>query len=441
VQTARLSAEGRFIALAAATVLCLCLAVAVANAIVDPFGINRIVVIRGFNAFKPAMQNRVRLAKAFDVRRIKPRAIVLGTSRSHVAIRTTHPGWDPAAEPRYNLGFDGATTHEIYAYLRHAHAIAPLRQVVLGLDTWQLNPFASGVRADFDADLLEAPDSPGRKAKSGLALYRVLVSATTALASWNTVLAQDDAGSDWFAPDGQRLGEVFFHRPDEDFARNGPGSYFAAVDRQEVGFKLDRGDDLPRKGAEAHNDDLSSLDYIRLIIQFCRKEGIDLRLYITPAHAHQMEIASTVGEWPKIEEGKRTLVRLLEDDAKTHPGGKPFPLYDFSGYSSVTTEPVPQPGSSREMAFYWESSHFKEIVGDWVLDRLFEVERPERPVPVDFGVFLTADTIETVLAGIRVGRDRYRAKNDSEVLAIRALVNDVWRKIPPERREPLVGAE
>ncbi len=95
MQTARLSAEGRFIALAAATVLCLCLAVAVANAIVDPFGINRIVVIRGFNAFKPTMQNRVRLAKAFDVRRIKPRAIVLGTSRSHVAIRTTHPGWDP----------------------------------------------------------------------------------------------------------------------------------------------------------------------------------------------------------------------------------------------------------------------------------------------------------------------------------------------------------
>jgi len=43
-------------------------------------------------------------------------------------------------------------------------------------------------------------------------------------------------------------------------------------------------------------------------------------------------------------------------------------LWDFSGYSSVTTEALPASGSHAEMEFYWDSSHFKDIVGDFVLD-------------------------------------------------------------------------
>ncbi len=45
-----------------------------------------------------------------------------------------------------------------------------------------------------------------------------------------------------------------------------------------------------------------------------------------------------------------------------------IPLWDFSGYSSVTTETLPASGSHAEMEFYWDSSHFKDIVGDFVLD-------------------------------------------------------------------------
>jgi hypothetical protein len=433
--------EQRFIALAAAAALGVCLIVAIANVIVDPFGIYRLATIKGINTYKPAMQNRVRLVKAFDIRRIKPRALVLGTSRSHVAIRTTHPGWDPSAEPRYNSAFDGATTHEMYAYLRHAHAIEPVRQVVLGLDTWQLGAFPSGVRPGFDQAFLEVPGNPWRHVLSRLSAARIALSAGTALASLETVLSQDNALEDWFAPDGQRLGEVFFHRPDEEYMTAGPGSYFAAIDRQEAGFKLDSGDERPRRGSAVEKPDLSSLDYAGLIVEFCRTEGIDLRIFITPAHAHQMELAAAVGEWPKIEAGKRALVRLLAEDAARHQGAKPFPLYDFSGYSSVTTEVVPPPGSAQEMAMYWESSHFKEGVGDWVLDRLFVTARPESPVPADFGVALTVDTIASALAEIRAGRARYRAGHPSDAAAIRDMVAEVWRNLPPQRREPIEGAE
>ena len=95
------------------------------NTAVDPYGMYRLIEVKGFNLHKPAIYHRTRLFKAYDVRRIKPSAIVLGTSRSHVGLRMSHEGWDPTATPRYNLAFDGATTKEMYFYLRHADAIHP----------------------------------------------------------------------------------------------------------------------------------------------------------------------------------------------------------------------------------------------------------------------------------------------------------------------------
>ena len=417
------------------------LLVALTNTIIDPFGIYGSTALPGVNAYKPAMQNRVRLVKAFDVGHIKPRALVLGTSRSHLAIRTSHPGWDPVGKPRYNLAFDGATTHEMYAYLRHAHAITPLRQVVLGLDTWHLNPFPSGTRPSFDEALLDVPANPWQHFTSRLASLRIAFSADTTWASIQTLLAQADPQPMWFAPDGQRLGEVFFHRPGEDYVVSGPSNYFWAIDRREAGFKLDMGDDRAHRGTATAVPDMASLDYVRLIIEFCRVEGIDLRLYITPAHAHQMEISSAVGEWPAIEAGKRVLVEMLKDDIERYPGAKPFELYDFSGYSSVTTETVPPPGSSEEMSFYWDLSHFKEVIGDCILDRFFGTQRAGQTCPPDFGMALTPGTIEDVIVHIRARRARYREEHPDDTAQIRTMVNEVWNSLPPKRREPIRNAE
>jgi hypothetical protein len=379
----------------------------------------------GFNAFKPAMQKRVRLAKAYDVRRLQPRAIVLGSSRSHVALRPSHEGWDHSAEP-YNLGFDGATTEEMYRYLLHARAVAPLRQVVLGLDTWQLGHDPSMVRPDYDPSLLYEPGAIAQTFAVHLADLRLLLSLTTLDASLSTLMAQGDAEPEWLARDGQRRGEIFFHRADEDFMTHGPRAYFAEVDRQEIGFKLDTGVPARAQRSKAPTPENASsfFDYIRAIVAFCRAEDIDLRIFITPAHAHQMEISAAMGEWPKIEQGKRELVELLAEDAAQHPDRWQFPLWDFSGYSSVTTEAVPPPASAAEMKYYWDSSHFKEVVGDFVLDRLFGINQGGRPVPADFGVLLTPSTMDQALADIRVGHDRYQRDHEADIAAILAAVSE-----------------
>lgn len=418
----------KYFLIVVATAVLLLAALSSFNAIIDPYGMYRLIQIKKVNTHKPAIYNRVRLFKAYDIRRIKPSAIVLGTSRSHVAIRMSHEGWDPTARPRYNAAFDGATAKEMYFYLRHAYSIHPLKQVVLGLDTYHPMQTPSSTRPDFDPRLLSESRSSASQFLMVLEDLNLLTSIDTFLASITTLWSQNGGELEWFAADGQRLGAVFFRQFEGKFQES-PRAYFEEIDKLEVGFKLERRGAAPKEamnkaplGKSQETGDETSLGYIRRIIEFCRAKHVDLRIFITPEHAHQLEIAAAVGAWPSIEEAKRNLVSLLSKDAATHPGEPSIPLYDFSGYNSVTTEPLPRPGSRDEMNYYWDSSHFKEIVGDFILDRLFGVSRAGRPLPDDFGVLLNDDTIESAILHTRADQITYRLNHPHDIAAIRTIV-------------------
>ena len=376
--------------------------------------------VAGFNAYKPAVYNRVRLYKAFELRRVRPQTVVLGTSRTHLGIGCGHAALARLPGPCYNLAFDGATTREMYHYLRHAHALRRLRHVVLGLDAYHTSAAPSITRPDFDELILLDGSTPAwwRILTGDL---RLLASLDTVAASLATLRAQDAAEPSWFAEDGQRLGEVFFHRAGETFVEQGPRAYFDEIDRLEVGFQAPPRTPTKQAAPSPPMDPgESSLAYVGRIVEFCRREGIDLRIFITPSHVHQLEIATETGGWSGIEDGKRALVRLLAADAARHAGQPPVPLVDFSGYSSITTEALPARGSRQEMDYYWDSSHFKARVGDYVLDRLFDMQSASPPP--DFGVRLEPANIELFLAAQRAGREAYRTRFPGETTELRALV-------------------
>ncbi len=397
----------------------------VLNVIVDPYAMYRLSVTKGFNSHKPAVYHRVRLAKAYDVRRIAPRTIILGTSRTHLGIRPSHEAWPVDSRPVYNLAFDGATTKEMYYYLRHAQAVQPLRRVLLGLDTYHLTTAPGTVRPDFDEQLLLDDRSVWSKGKMYLADLKLLISFDTLMESIATIRAQDQSPAEWFAADGQRLGEVFFHQPGEHFQTLGPRAYFDEIDKQEVGYKLEwripaKSRSSAKQAPDMQADGITSLGYIQRIVEFCRANNIELLTYITPSHAHQMEISAATGEWQNIENGKRALVQILADEARKHPEQAVFPLYDFSGYSSVTTETLPPVGSRDELKYYWESSHFKDKTGNLVLNRIFN----QGSVPVDFGVRLTSETIDGALAVTRAKQQAYRATHPEDIALIQRYITD-----------------
>ena len=243
---------------------------------------------------------------------------------------------------------------------------------------------------------------------------------------WRCGVDRTRAKPDWFAADGQRLGEVFFRRKGEQFAEAGPRAYFDEIDRLEIELQTEGG--LRARAPPQHllaPLDESSLTYVRRIVNFCRQAGIDLRIFITPAHAHQQEIAAATGAWPSLEDGKRALVRVLAEDGARHRSLPSIPAYDFSGYSTVTEESLPATGTHDEMRYYWDSSHFKSLVGDYALDLVLgDGSAPDR-APSDFGVTLTVDNIESVIEEQRQRQAAYRARFAEDVAKLRSLVQAV----------------
>ena len=400
--------------------------VATFNAVVDPFGMNMLVDIKGFNDIKPAIYNRVRLFKAYQVERVRPQSLILGTSRSHIGFSCSHKVWARMEGPCYNSAFDGATAREMYYYLLNAYAIRPLTHVLLGLETYHLAKGFSTTRPDFDPQVLRDPNGNflSRWLTGDL---RILTSLDTLKASIETLEDQNDTTPNWFAPDGQRLGKIFFREVDGRFNKLTPGGYFHMTDKEEVGYETDWrvAAKLEAKRLRATppiDPNTTSLSYVRRIVMFCRKHNIDLRIIITPTNVHQSEIMAASEGWSSVENKKRNLVRLVDEANARYPQQPPTPIFDFSGYSTITEEVPPPAGSHKEMRYYWDSSHFKQIVGDYVLDRVYGISEAGRQAPPDFGVRLTDANIDTYLADQRLRQADYRRRYSNDVGVLRRLV-------------------
>src|SRR5205823_6596968 len=82
----------------------------------------------------------------------------------------------------------------------------------------------------------------------------------------------------------------------------------------------------------------NNIDTLRQIILTCRQNGIALDLALVPRHADYLEALDQAGLWPRYEQVIGALTRLVAAD-----GDDAVRLWDFSGYDTYATEPVPAP--------------------------------------------------------------------------------------------------
>jgi hypothetical protein len=115
------------------------LALAALVVLVDPYYVFGTPDIPGINVVRPRYENHVPAVKPYQVRRIKPDAIILGSSRAEVALDPQHPGWD--GKNVFNFGLPSATSYEVMLAFLHAQSVAPLKQAVIGLDFFGFNIF------------------------------------------------------------------------------------------------------------------------------------------------------------------------------------------------------------------------------------------------------------------------------------------------------------
>lgn len=361
------------------------LSLGLVNLAVDPYGVINTPTIPKFNQSKPEIITHERMYKAIEITRLKPQIILLGSSRTQWGLDPNNASLAKNKLKAYNLGFSGANIYEVMRYFKHALANQPdLKTVVIGLDFFMFrehNPPAS----DFQASRLERTNINSQD------LINALFSLDALNASQKTIIKNLNLSY----PHYQISNGFFFN----DYSKPLPGSSEEFAKWIKPAFKA--------YGNYKISPD--NLKQLQNIIEICQQKGIDVKVFISPSHAIEAEAIQMVGSWEQFEQWKRELVKIT-------------PVWDFSGYNSITGEPI-----RNEMKNYTDNSHYRKEVGDLLLSRLFDSNAEK--VPNDFGVLLTPKNIESHLAKIRAARENWLIKNAKEAKLVEKIKRDYDRLI------------
>jgi hypothetical protein len=425
-----MSKERIYLGILMSVCIVLMLIVAVINVTVDPYAMFGLLNSR-VNRIKREAADHARLYTAGVISRRAPVVLALGTSRGARGISMHHPGWQGAQQERYNASLVGANMYEIERYFEHAHGTRPLAQVVVGLDFFAFNLYRLN-QSNFNDSLL-LDDRGNSRLLHLVEMAKISFSLDTLYSSWFTVQCNWTACDIPFLSDGRENPQLL-----ERALRDGGGQHNAFRASAEAGLtRLHFPPPYGRFAITEPNQE-NQLKYLARMLEIARRDHIDLRLFISPTHAVQCEVLRVAGLWTEFEQWKQQLVAMLEQDATRHPGEPVIPLWDFSGYNSITTEPIPVPGDNRaRMKWYWESSHYRKELGDLVLDRVLGYRATGRVVPEDFGILLTRESLAQHLSDIRHGAIAYRDAHPDQWLEIEQLGADVERKKHPQYLYPL----
>ncbi len=367
------------------------------NLLVDPYQIGTGPSWPRFNAHKHRSHTNVRQAKAINVKRLKPRAVVLGNSRADIGIDPEHPALT-AHGNSYNLAIPASDMVEILRFYRAAVQAQPeLKAVVLGIDFVAFGPnnFVRTFEAELD-DVL-APGPAFQQTLQVASSHRTLLaSAMTLAGNFNGLAVREHYRANGHLlrrnPPGMTLEEAFGMHLKQVYL--GPKNWYSHYELSE-----------------------RQMQAFQTLVADCQKRGIELKVFISPAHAMQWEALHISGQWLAFERWKRAVAAVT-------------PVWDFSGYNAITSEPL-----TPDMRNYIESSHYLPHVGDWVLDRMFGHASPN--LPADFGVLLTADVLENHLRDIRQQRQRWVKASPGEHDLVRRWRAEAWPGGPVMGTPPL----
>lgn len=379
-----------------------------ANIIVDPYFIFDRPGNAGFNDTRVEAIRYPHVVKTYALTNQAPRTLIFGSSRAQIGLNPEHKGF--SIKPVYNAGMGGTSMFALFRYFQHAVATTKPQQVILALDFFQFDtrepmslPEQERLAVTFDG---QPTPRLANWRQQLLDLRFATLSANAVAASWRTIYESGghDRTMKWVAlANGQN---VLLHRPPS----LSPGASYAT----ERSFLRNMWS--PRFCVTAPDTGHSQLNVFRQFIRLAHKHEIDLRIFISPAHARLWETIEQAGLWEKWENWKRNLTMIVLDEAGRN---SPFPLWDFSGYNVFSTDTL------ETARWFIDTNHYTTEAGDLILDVVLGVPSARREMYSDYGTRLTRDTVETHLAHVREGREKWRAASPVNVEQIKALADEI----------------
>ena len=399
-----------YLRLLAAFAAILTAALAGFNAFINPYGHFDFPKVSGVNQSALGFNHRLQLAKALAVSRIRPASIILGNSRAEAGYDPQHPGF--AERPAYNLAVGGSGLGPVRRLFLEALAAGGLRHAVLALDLTMFEPAAQ--EAGLDAVLLT--DASGNLAAGGRQWRRlafILLSGTATSDSWWSLTHQGKAVA-IYQPSGLRE-EAY----DIDQVRREGGARRASL-RVESSFLTGTLRDVA--SADFRASYAATLAQLQEIIALAAERNVRLTLIINPIHARQSYVLEAAGLWSVYEMWKRDITNTAARSSRRDL----IALWDFSGISPCTAEPMPADADiASNMRWYRESSHFRRVLGDRVFDRVFA--RADDGACPGLGLQLSPATLDATLAEQRAALAHWKTSHPADVAEIDELARRYGR--------------
>jgi len=137
------------------------------------------------------------------------------------------------------------------------------------------------------------------------------------------------------------------------------------------------------------------------------RNGVQVDLVELPTHVIFFQRLVLAGKWDLYVRWIADLTDIADRHNRRFPDN-PVKFFDFCSYSRYTTEPFPQLGQTiTDMRWYWDPGHFKNALGDLVIDRLTGHAAPPGEEVSDFGVILDSRNVGQFLAKLLSDRRQY----------------------------------
>lgn len=363
-------------------------AVAALNYHVDPYLIHQWDTPH-LHRLLPGREKLSPWGKTYALARFRPEVLYLGNSRTELGL-PVEVDWFGQRRV-FNAGLSGASLADAAAMARHAARVSRLHTVVWGIDA----PSFSMEIGNTDFDRALVAQDGYYLLRRGLINLKRAISIDMTLDSLRVLRGTFGAVcQSSLALYGQRDGRCVGERID---SLGGTSAVMLPRVRE---FARGAG-----PSAEAMRELADS------VAQLCRA-GTRVRLYVNPTHAMTADALYWAGKWPAMEAWQAQLAALAERQRR---GGCDLRVFDFSGFSRITTEAPPPAGGKAVMAHYWEASHYRVSVGRMVLARMFGSSGGG-----EFGAELMPATLAAHQAAQRAARERYHSEHPVETALVRA---------------------
>ena len=344
--------------------------------VIDPYRIYRWIDVPGFNSVKPQPDRYQEQIKLSNVRASNANAFIFGNSRAEIGLNPEYEGFANAGLSVYNLALSGT---RISVTLRELEFLKK-----------------SGIKPEFAVlgveflDYLVNPDDHAPLASTSIAnnardvnqlkwQFDALFSLTAVADSLKTLQIQKDDEAETISPRGQNpfLEYKKYVRQEGYYPifQQRALEYAKTFTHKPQGLRFNSSGTSPE------------LDGLRAVLAILASESKESHVIIYPYHAQILAMFEQTGLWPVFEQWKRALAVEI-DLINTRDPNANITLWDFSGYSEIQCELIPEKSDKHAAThWYWEAGHFKQEYGNLMLAQILS-NRLGKPVQRSTGLKL-----------------------------------------------------